>query len=283
MSLRIGSINDGQLFLDGGAMFGVIPKVLWERKNPADARNRIELGLHCMLIEGEGIRAIVDTGVGEKGGEEFADIYGLEASGQLRRTLAHRGIRPEDISHVINTHLHFDHCGGNTTLNNKGEAVPAFPSARYIAQKGEWEEALSPGDRSLASYMGHDFLPIEAAGQLDLVEGEVEVLPGITLIPTPGHTRHHQSILVETDEGPVFHPGDLIPTSSHLSLPWVMSYDLHPVETVETKRVILARARKEGWKFYFQHEPGEHPYGEMEWVATKKGEKPVFRPLPFSD
>ncbi len=281
MSLRLGSFNDGQLLLDGGAMFGVVPKPLWERKNPADARNRIELGLHCLLIEGDGVRAIVDTGVGDKGDEDFADIYGLESSGRLRAALAERGIAPEDITHVINTHLHFDHCGGDTRLDEGGEAVPAFPNARYIAQKGEWEEAESPGDRSRASYLGPDFLPVKAAGQLELVEGEVEILPGVTLIPTPGHTRHHQSILIQTVDGPVFHPGDLIPTSSHLPLPWVMSYDLYPVETVETKRAILARAREEGWKFYFQHEPGDSPYGELEWLPTKKGEKPVFRPLPL--
>jgi glyoxylase-like metal-dependent hydrolase (beta-lactamase superfamily II) len=281
MSARIDSVNDGQLLLDGGAMFGVVPKVLWERKCPADDRNRILLGLHCLIIEGDGFRALVDTGVGDKGDEEFAEIYGLEKSGALLDALAAKGLMPADFTHVINTHLHFDHCGGNTRLNDLGLPQASFPVARYVVQQGEWEEALSPGERSRTSYLEADFLPLKAAELLDLVEGEMEILPGVTLIPTPGHTRHHQSILVQTPEGPVFHPGDLIPTSRHLALPWIMSYDLYPVETLESKRRILDRAHEEAWKFYFQHEPGDSPYGEIEWMATKKGEKPVFRPLPL--
>jgi len=279
MDLRIDSINDGQLLLDGGAMFGVVPKVLWNRSNPADERNRIRLGLHCLLIEGEGFLALVDTGVGDKGDEAFADIYGLEESGALVRALKAKGREPEEITHVINTHLHFDHCGGDTCLDERGEIRPTFPKAKYLIQRGEWREAASPGERSQASYLAGDFMPLKEAGQVELVEGETEVLPGLRLIPTPGHTRHHQSVLVETASGPVFHPGDLIPTSSHLPLPWIMSYDLYPVETLETKRRMLDRAREEGWKLYFQHEPGDSPYGELEWVSTKKGERPHFRPL----
>lgn len=281
MSLRLDTVSDGRILLDGGAMFGVVPKVLWEKSNPADERNRIRLGLHCLLIRGKDFLALVDTGVGDKGDESFADVYGLEESGVLRRALAAKGVAPEDVSHVINTHLHFDHCGGNTRLEG-GEAVPAFPKARYVVQRGEWEEACDPGARSRASYLKPDFLPLEAAGRLDLVEGEVEILPGVRLIPTPGHTRHHQSLLIDSDRGPVFHSGDLIPTSSHIRLPWIMSYDLYPVETLETKRRLLCRAREEGWKLYLQHEPGDSPYGELEWAPGRRGEKPVFRPLPLA-
>jgi len=281
MTLKLDTVSDGKLLLDGGAMFGVVPKTLWERSNPADDRNRIRLGLHCLIVRGPEFLALVDTGVGDKGDEAFADIYGLEQSGALRVALAAKGIAPEDVTHVINTHLHFDHCGGDTRLDERGRAVPAFPNARYLVQRGEWDDACRPGERSRASYLEPDFLPLAEAGRLDLVEGEAEVLPGLRLVPTPGHTRHHQSLLIDAEGGPVFHPGDLIPTSSHLPLPWIMSYDLYPAETLETKRAMLARAREEGWRFYFQHEPGGSPFGEMEWVPTKKGEKPVFRPLPL--
>jgi len=281
MAARIQTVDDGRILLDGGAMFGVVPRVLWEKSNPPDESNRITLGLNCLLVEGEGYRALIDTGVGSKGDERFASMYGLEESGGLPGALASMGLSVDDITHVINTHLHFDHCGGNTRRGEGGKPEPTFPRARYVVQKKEWELATDASERSQASYLLENYLPVKEAGQLDLVEGETEILPGLRLLPTPGHTLGHQSVLVEAEDGPVFYAADLIPTSSHLPLPWIMAYDLHPVDTLETKRRILDRARDEQWRFYFEHEPGGRPFGDLEWVPTKKGEKPIFRPLPL--
>jgi len=282
-SLRLTTLSDGQFRLDGGAMFGVVPRVLWEQSNPADALNRILLGLNCLLVEGDGFKALIDTGLGDKESDRFNERFGLLRTESLFDVMARRGIAPESITHVINTHLHFDHCGGNTRLDAKGEAVPSFPEARYIVQRGEWDDALHPGERSRASYLKRNFLPIEASGQRDLVAGEREILPGIHLMPTPGHTAHHMSVLLDLGERRLFHSADLIPITAHLPLPYIMSYDLYPLETLETKRRILARQREENWFLYFMHEPGEGVSGAVDWVATKKGEQPVFRPLPLEE
>ncbi len=280
---ELSTIRDGRFRLDGGAMFGVVPRVLWEKSNPPDDQNRILLGLNCLLVEGEGYRALIDTGVGDKEEGEFADMFALEGDSRLTGALAARGLSAGDITHVVNTHLHFDHCGGNTRLDESGLAVPSFPRARYFVQRGEWEDAVSPNERTRASYLPRNFRPIEEAGQLELVEGETEILPGLALIPTPGHTPHHQSVLLDAGARKVFYAGDLIPTSSHLPLPYIMSYDLHPLETLATKRRILERQREEDWLVFFEHEPGEQPLGRLEWTPTKKGERPVFRPLSRSD
>lgn len=279
--LKIRTLSDGRFRLDGGAMFGVVPRVLWERKDPADALNRILLGLNCLLVRDARFTLLVDTGVGEKEGDEFADQFALERERDLFDALAEAGVTPADVTHVVNTHLHFDHCGGNTRLDEGGEAVPSFPNARYLVQRGEWADAVAPHERSRASYLGRNFLPVHAAGQLDLVDGEAEILPGVTLLPTPGHTAHHQSLLLDLPHGRrLFYAADLVPTSSHLPLPWIMSYDLFPLDTLETKRRILARAREENWLWYFEHER-ERPYGELDWVRKQRGEQPVFRPLPL--
>lgn len=263
-------------------MFGVVPKVLWQENDPADEENRILLGLNCLLVEGPDYRLLVDTGVGDKEGDAFADMFALERERDLFDELRDAGVATDSVTHVVNTHLHFDHCGGNTRLDERGEARPAFSAARYIVQKGEWNDAVRPHERSRSSYLERNFLPIQEAGLLDLVEGETEILPGVTLLPTPGHTPHHQSLLIDMPGGRrLFYPADLVPTSSHLPLPWLMSYDLEPLVALESKRAIMARARKENWLWYFEHER-DRPYGELEWVPTKKGEKPVFRPLPLS-
>ena len=275
------TLSDGRFRLDGGAMFGVVPKVLWEQGDPADEANRILLGLNCLLLRGQGTTVLVDSGVGDKEGDRFADQFALERDHDLFDALAELEVAPEDVTHVINTHLHFDHCGGNTRLDADGRATPSFPRARHVVQRREWDDAARPHERSRASYLARNFLPVEEAGLLDLVDGETEYLPGITLLPTPGHTPGHQSLLVDLPDGRrLFYAADLVPTSSHLPLPWIMSYDLEPLITLETKRAVMERAREEEWLWYFEHER-ERPFGELEWVATKKGEKPVFRPLPL--
>jgi glyoxylase-like metal-dependent hydrolase (beta-lactamase superfamily II) len=277
--LRLSTLSDGRFRLDGGAMFGVVPRLLWERSDPPDSENRILLGLNCLLVEGSGFKLLIDTGVGDKEDARFFAQFPLEREADLFAGLAARELTPAAITHVVNTHLHFDHCGGNTRLDAAGKAVPGFPNARYIVQRGEWEDAVRPHVLSRASYLARNFLPVAEAGLLDLVEGELELLPGVHLLPTPGHTAHHQSVLLDLPGGRrLFYAADLIPTSSHLPLAWIMSYDLFPLVTLETKQRLLARQREEDWLLYFEHERGA-PCGRLAWTAGAKGERADFLPL----
>ncbi len=257
--LRVHTIQAGGQKLDGGAMFGVVPKPLWERRIPADARNRIQLGMRCLVIEHESTVVVVDTGAGNKETAKFHDIYGLENAGANGRTLledglASLGVRPEDVEIVIDTHLHFDHCGGNTFVEAGAEPRLTFPNARYVVQRGEYVYATHPNERTAASYFPHNFAPIAARDRLDLVDGEREIVHGIRVIPTPGHTPFHQSVLIESDSEVAFYPADLVPTSSHLPLAWIMGYDVEPLVTLETKRAVLTKAAREGWLVVFEHD-----------------------------
>jgi glyoxylase-like metal-dependent hydrolase (beta-lactamase superfamily II) len=241
-------------------MFGVVPKPLWEKRIPADPRNRIPLGLRCLLIEHPGGLVLVDTGVGNKEDAKFRDIYGIENEGRegptaLEDALRAAGHRPEDVRWVINTHLHFDHGGGNTVKRESGGVEPAFPNATYVVQQGELDFATSPNERIRASYLKHNFAPVTEAGRWKLVDGEVEVVPGIRVLPTPGHVPFHQSIVVADGGETALYLGDLVPTSAHLPGPWIMGYDLEPLVTLETKKRVLARAAREGWQLIFEHDP----------------------------
>jgi glyoxylase-like metal-dependent hydrolase (beta-lactamase superfamily II) len=264
--LRITVLNDGFQRLDGGAMFGVVPKPLWERRMPADERNRIRLALHCLLVEGPGGPLLVDTGIGPKERDRdprFWDIYGVERDGGLAAELDRRGLSPGDVRVVLSTHLHFDHAGGNTVLDAGGEVVPAFPNARYVAVRGEWEDALRPTERSRASYRPDDFVPLERAGVVDLVEPGAAIVPGVTLEPAPGHTRFHQCVRLEGGGATALFCADLVPTAAHVPYPYIMAYDLYPLETLATKRRLLSRAAREDWTLVLEHEPGE-PVGTVE-------------------
>ena len=257
--LRLHALQAGGQKLDGGAMFGVVPKPLWERRIPADPRNRIQLGMRCLLVEHEDGLVLIDTGSGNKENAKFHDIYGIENAGANGRTaledaLARLGHRPKDVRIVINTHLHFDHGGGNTWRNEGGEVLPTFPRARYIVQRGEYEYAAHTNERTAASYFPPNFEPLVRAGLLDLVDGEREIVPGIRVIPTPGHVPAHQGILVESGGERAFYLGDLVPTQAHLPLPWIMGYDVEPLVTLETKRRTLARALAEQWIVVFEHD-----------------------------
>ena len=257
--LKVHAIQAGGQKLDGGAMFGVVPKPLWERRIPADERNRIQLGMRCLLIEHERGLVLIDNGAGNKEGAKFHEIYGVENSGAQGRTLLEDGldalgVKTDDIALMIDTHLHFDHAGGNTWIDAGGVIRPTFPNARYVVQRGEYEWATHTNERTAASYFPHNFEPIVAAGQFDFVTGESELWPGIRLLPTPGHTPHHQSILIESDGAKAFYPADLMPTSAHLPLPWIMGYDVEPLRTLESKRAILKRAVEEEWLLVFEHD-----------------------------
>ena len=253
------AIQAGGQKLDGGAMFGVVPKPLWERRIKADERNRIQLGMRCLLIEHDRGLVLIDNGAGNKENLKFHEIYGIENSGAEGRTLLEDGLRSlghttDDIALMIDTHLHFDHAGGNTFVDAGGAVHPTFRKARYVVQRGEYEWATHTNERTAASYFAHNFEPVVASGQYEFVTGEVEVWPGIRLLPTPGHTPHHQSVLLESDGAKVFYPADLTPTSAHLPLPWIMGYDVEPLRTLETKRHILRRAVEEEWLFVFEHD-----------------------------
>jgi glyoxylase-like metal-dependent hydrolase (beta-lactamase superfamily II) len=267
-ALTIHAIQAGGQKLDGGAMFGVVPKPLWEKRIAADERNRIQLGMRCLLIEHPSGPILVDTGAGNKENEKFKDIYGIENQGGNRLTmledgLAQIGVRPSDIVLVINTHLHFDHAGGNTRLGANGSVEISFPNATYIIKRGEYEYATHPNERTAASYFDRNYTPIEAAGKVEFVSREKEVVKGIRVIATPGHTPFHQSILIESAGERAFYLGDLVPTNAHLPLPWIMGYDVEPLVTLETKRRILRQAVHENWLLIFEHD-AKVPWGRVE-------------------
>ena len=268
-SLRVHALQAGLQRLDGGAMFGVVPKSLWERKIAADERNRIPLGMRCLLIEHADALVLVDTGLGDKENEKFRAIYGVENSPvgttgptQLESALAQAGFTAADVTLVINTHLHFDHAGGNTRRGEDGSAVLSFPNASYVARRAEWEWAHHTNERTAASYFGHNYDPVLEAGRLELVDDDRELLPGISLRRTPGHTPHHQGVLVESAGERLFYLADLAPTAAHVPLPWIMGYDVEPLVTLETKRRVWSEAVSEGWTVLFEHD-AIHAFGRI--------------------
>jgi glyoxylase-like metal-dependent hydrolase (beta-lactamase superfamily II) len=271
-SLRIHAIQAGGQRLDGGAMFGVVPKVLWQRKIEADERNRIQMGMRCLLIEHPDGLVLLDTGAGTKEDQKFVDIYGMELTADVPtqragETALEAGIRslgftPEDIRVVINTHLHFDHAGGNTRRDADGTLTPTFPNATYIVQSGEYEYATHTNERTAASYFAHNFVPLHDAGRMHLVDGDVELVRGITARKTPGHVPYHQSVLIESGAERAIFLGDVIPTAHHVPLAWIMGYDVEPLRTLESKRALLRDAAAEQWLMIFEHD-ATHAWGTI--------------------
>ena len=247
-------VTDGRFRLDGGAMFGVVPKILWEKCCQPDEQNRISLGLNCLLIRAGRKNILVDTGLGDKEDAKFQEMFAVERIPTLRDSLKMQGLTPEDIHMVVNTHLHFDHAGGNTVREN-GAIVPTFPRAKYFVQRGEYEDAARANERTRASYRRENFTPVAHVDQWEFLDGESELVPGVSVVVTEGHTRHHQSIKIESEGQIAFYLGDLIPTVSHLPLPYIMGYDLYPLQTLETKRWVLDRALSENWLLVFEHDP----------------------------
>ncbi|MDX1622425.1 MAG: MBL fold metallo-hydrolase [Gemmatimonadota bacterium] len=249
-------LSDGLQRLDGGAMFGVVPKVLWEKKLPADDRNRIRLGMNCLLVEGPDGRTVIETGCGGKDDERFREIYGIERDGGLVARLGEAGVAPEGIDRVALTHLHFDHAGGATRWDDGGEsAVPTFPNATYFVNRGEFDAATNPNERNEASYLARNFAPLEEAGVVEWVEDGDEVAPGISAIATPGHTVNHLAYAIDDGSGrKVVFLGDLVPTTHHLPDPWIMAYDLFPVTTLETKQRLLPEIHEREWLCAFVHD-----------------------------
>lgn len=252
--IRVDVLSDGTFALDGGAMFGVVPRTLWEKTDPPDEKNRITLALNIALIETGGVRVLVDTGIGDKWSDKEKALYKIDRRQTLLQALAQRSLRAEDIDIVVNTHLHFDHAGGNTRLVD-GRAIPTFPNARYVVQMGEWEDATRPHERNRASYLEDNFLPLASAQQLQPVQGAQDVAPGVRVVPVGGHTPYHQIVVVSGGGKTLVIPTDLLPTASHLPLAYVMGYDLFPVGTLEAKRRLLKEAAANDHVILFYHDP----------------------------
>jgi glyoxylase-like metal-dependent hydrolase (beta-lactamase superfamily II) len=253
------SLSDGFFGLDGGAMFGVVPKPLWERTNPPDERNRIRLALRPLLVVTGKECVLIDTGIGDKWDAKNTDIYRIEHTDTIESSLARAGFKPDDITKVVLTHLHFDHAGAATKLDSTGKPVPRFPNARYYVQQKEWNLALSPNRRSRAAYLPDNFVPLQEAGQLELVDGNfrLELAPGLVLelLLTGGHTPGHQVVLLRSGGNTAIYWGDLVPTRSHIATPYIMGYDLLPLETMEQKEKLVPQAIAGKWLSFLEHDP----------------------------
>lgn len=273
-SFEIYGLRDGFFHLDGGTMFGVVPKILWEKIYLADQKNRIKLGLNSLLIKNQASLVLIETGIGTLLDQKFYEYYSVERKPGLLSALKNLDVSAEEIDFVVNSHLHFDHCGGNTYKNQEKEIVPVFPNAKYIIQKGEWDYALKPSCRDKPSYLSVCFLPLKKFGNLQLVEGNTQISEGLEVILTPGHTAHHQCVKLYSDRQTLFFLGDMVPTSAHVNLPYIMSYDLFPLETLMNKERFLEQAVDEDWIVAFNHDPA-YFFGKI----RKKKKKYIFEPL----
>src|SRR5262249_5532267 len=252
--LELTPLLDRHFRLDGGAMFGVVPKILWERRAPADERNRITMAMRPLLVRGERLM-IIDAGAGEKMEPKLQEIYGFDGGEPLDASLAAAGVRAVDIEIVLASHLHFDHAGGFTTRDASGAIVPAFPNARYLVNAGEWEDATHPHERNRASYFDENYVPLRAAGLVHFTEADSVVMPGVRVRRTGGHTRCHQIVYLESGGKTAVFAADLIPTVAHVDVPWIMGYDLYPMETLAFKRAFVREAIDREYVIFFEHDP----------------------------
>jgi glyoxylase-like metal-dependent hydrolase (beta-lactamase superfamily II) len=277
--LKLTVVSDGEFRLDGGAMFGVVPKTLWSREKAADERNRIRMGTNCLLVESGTELLLVDTGIGDKHDPKFLDLYGVAPGARrLPEAIAAAGYEPGDVSHVLLSHLHFDHCGWSTRRDAGGRLVPTFPRARYWLSRGELEHARAPNERDRASYFGENWEPLLEAGVAELFDGGAEPIPGVRAERAPGHNADHCLVTLDGGDGErgVFW-ADLVPTQAHVPLPWIMGYDLYPVTTLESKRRWLPLAASERWLGIFEHD-ADRPWGRI--VEERPGR---FRAEPLDD
>jgi len=252
--LELLPLSDGTFRLDGGAMFGVVPKPLWEKRIPADARNRITLGLRPLLVRMGDRRVLIDAGIGDKMSEKDTTIYAIERAAHLDQALAAVGLTAVDIDDVIATHLHFDHVGG-FTVRRDGALRPRFPRATYHVRRGEWDDATHPHERNRASYLAENFVPLAEAGVLQLVDADGEIVPGVSVWRTGGHTMHHQIVRLESGGRTAVYVADLMPTSAHVDPAWVMGYDLYPMDTFLYKKRFIREAVDGEYVIFFEHDP----------------------------
>lgn len=260
-------LSDGTYPLDGGAFFGVIPKVMWSRRVEADERNYVTAGLNSLLIRTGKQNVLVETGMGNKLSDRMIKFYGQPA--ELLENLASADISPGDIDIVINTHLHFDHCGWNTVRDKSGKMVPTFPRAKYYAPKGEWQYACTPSERDSISYISDNYDPLVESGQMKLLKGGEEIVPGISVETFPGHTASMQGVIVASGGKTACYIGDLIPTAAHIDISWGMAFDLYPLDTIVSKKRYYARAIPEKWLTVFTHD-AKVPWAIVEQDETGK-------------
>ena len=263
------ALSDGIYHLDGGAFFGIVPKTLWSKKVTADENNRVRVGLNSVLVRTGEKNILIETGIGNKLAEKMAGIYGQPA--ELLDHLGALGMAPDEVDIVINTHLHFDHCGWNT-IRQAGRIVPAFPKAKYYVQEGEWKHAHE-NQRDAVSYLMENYDPLVESGQMQLLRGDQEIVPGISVQVFPGHTRDMQAVIVQSRGKTGSYISDLIPTSAHLNVNWVMGFDLYPLETIESRKRYYSKAISERWLTMFTHDP-EIPWA---WVEADDRGKTVAR------
>jgi len=264
--------SDGTYPLDGGAFFGVIPKIMWSRKAASDEENYVTAGLTSLLIRTGTQNVLVETGMGNRLSERMIKFYGQPAL--LLKNLSAGGVAPEDIDIVINTHLHFDHCGWNTVRDRAGTIVPTFPRAKYYAPEGEWQYAHRPSERDSISYISDNYDPLVQSGQMTLLKGGEEIAPGISVQTFPGHTAHMQAIIVKSCGCTACYISDLIPTIAHIDITWGMGFDLYPLQTIESKKKYYAKAIPERWLTVFTHD------AKVPWAYVEKDDagKMVARP-----
>jgi len=265
--LRLTILSAGTLWLDGGAMFGVVPKTLWAKLRPPDEKNRIRLGMNVLLVEDGEKRTLIDNGAGTKWDDKQKDIYGFTLFSP-REFLDPVGLTPDDIDVVLDSHLHFDHAGGNTTEDASGRVVPSFPNARYVVQGGELALARSDNERIRASYIRDNFEPVADAGMFDLVDGDTRIDRSIEVLLAPGHTPYLHVPLIRTGEHTIAFLSDLAPTASHVPFPYIMGYDVEPLRTLESKKRILTTAAREGWRVVFEHD-ADMPLGVLQEQGGK--------------
>lgn len=255
---RVEIVPDCEFRLDGGAMFGVVPRNLWSKSCPPDNQNRIRMSMNCVFIDTGKERLLIETGIGDKWSAKHRAMYGIDRKQSLAASVqAMTGTVPEDLTIVINTHLHFDHAGGNTIQDEAGKTRPQFPNARYFISQAEYEHAESPTDRDRASYFPENWRPLKDSGQLELKPDAYEVVPGLRMETHPGHNRSMQCWRLQKDGKTLFGFADLVPMRAHVPFAWVMGYDLYPIETVEAKKRLLPQAARENWTCLFYHDPDQ--------------------------
>ena len=254
-NLELITLSDGFLGLDGGAMFGTVPRVLWERRLPPDDANRIPLSMRPLIVRNDSHTLLIDAGCGDKWDAKNRQIFKFDRRYHLDHALAEAGLSAEDIDIVLASHLHWDHVGGFTKIDRSGAVVPRFPKARYIAHRAEWEDATHPHERSRASYVPQDFVPLQEAGVLTLVDDGAEIIPGVKYRRSGGHCAHHQVVTIESANKMAVFTADMYPTSVHVPDPWLMGYDLYPMDTLAFKRAFAREAIERNYLIFFEHDP----------------------------
>ena len=265
---KLSIITSGYVGLDGGAMFGIIPKPLWQRTNPADEANRIKLSTRHLILESGNRKIIIDTGMGNKWDEKSKKIYAIDEKNSMQSALASAGLKMEDITDVILTHLHFDHTGGSTKLEN-GKLVPAFPNAKYYVQKKHYDWAVNPSEKDRGSFIKDNFVPLFDAGVIEFTNGNQQLDDEIELIETNGHTFAQQMVKISDSSNTVLFCADLIPLISHIPLPYIMGFDIQPLVTLQEKKQFLSEAVHKNWKLFFGHDP------EIAFATVRQTEKGI--------